>query len=347
MSNQEKPVLRILTLAAIYFVIVSATSASKSMAAVPKSELQTQVRQQTETLMLEKVGPEITIQQQSLVTLRAKLIADTITSIPVDPISGDVAQWVKESVFAIVKRNYSSFVMDSPQENTYVENFVKLLKVRLSVLDEAKGKQFLSRRKALLEADQVYRAQLKQYLVANLASMHIIRLNVGIAALEGFNDGPTSKIISALELGIRPTNLFDPKSANMDVSRNKVDSRILTLGLVKDLDNQFNSEEVKDGFSFGNIVSGAFDDNSSIQLSSLKTFAQAKPLVEKLYSDYVVTSGETSTVDLYKFHWLVFEAIQLCLLKPKAPSVHNISSIYLTFTSDKDSWLLLSDPAAK
>ncbi len=347
MFHKMKFVIKTLLLVATFSSLLVTTTLLKSLAAVPKSEFQAQVRLQTETLMLEKVGPDITTQQQSLVTLRSKLIADTIASIPADSISDDVAQWVKESILAVVKRNIASFIMDSPQGKTYVENYAKLLKVRFSTLDESKGKQFLLRRKTLLEADRVYRAQLRQYLITSLASVHIVRLNVGVAALQGFNDGTVSKIISALDLGIRPTYEGDPKPNMLDVSGNKIDSRILTLSLVKDLDDQLTREEVGSGLSFGNIISGAFDDDSSTKLASLKTFAEVKPLVAKLYSEYVVTSGETSTIDLYKFHYLVFEAIQLCLLKPKAPSEDNISATYLTFTSDKASWLLLSDPAAK
>ena len=319
------------------------TASMKVAAATPKSALQTQVRQQVEAVLREQGGAEISSQQQALIASRSQRIAETVAVLPMTTVSDDLAQWIDESILALVKRNAATCILDSTQANIFVAGFVTQANARFATLDNAKGDQLLVKKKMLLNADLDYRRDLKSYFIHRLALADVIRLNIGAASLQGYNDDVLSKIILALNLAAPSTHSLTEVPTERDISTEKIESHILTLALIKNLDNQLDEEAIRDSFSFGNLLSLAFNDGDSAHASSLKSFPQAQPSVEKVYNNSVALSKNVTTINLYLFNRMVFESIQVRLNSPRTPSTNNLPVIYLAFANDKASWESLSD----
>lgn len=256
--------------------------------------------------------------------------------------STDTANWI---VKGIVEYCSDPGVINS---RSYAKRVAKELTHIFEGLNESKVQQLMSQSKKLMDSAADYRSKYKRYILSKFITAKSVKLRFKSRS-RGIQMGGQLITIIANSLANDVRSASEGQASDLttyDAIKNVIDSRLLTLALVKTIDEHFKFMEKIDEFSYSNILSGAFEKDNSDLLNKELSFEEAKPYIDKMLSGVIQRNGDTLILTFDDFQAVMYSLTAVRLpgyQQNKVETSETESNEYpftVSFTNSNDYWAL-------
>ncbi len=275
------------------------------------------------------------------ISQRAQSFAGTLYHLPITDVDDSLAVWIEQSMVAEIKGLGLGFLND-PADDAAFPVYRRDAETRFKTLDNAKGRQLLQRRDILLKRGDDYNRSLENFLVGKLTRIQILQIDGGDPQIE------------QLEMAINTLGSFDNKkldslpkpsafrSGLLDLRDQDIDSRIMTLSLLREMQQKMHSYDVIDWYSYGSIVSPIFAQGDARGSLLPKRFDEVSPRIEQLYEECMTVKGDITQFQYGRFlHFLGTACLVLPFHMDTPSHDHDPAGRSVIFRNDATVWQLL------
>jgi hypothetical protein len=338
----------------VFFLVVPNASAQ-----VSKDQMADRVQEQIQKGVYQGIMPTDKGQDalvQKNISRFANILRNSAMNGTVDVKSAD---WLVSGISSyIIGMGYGGLAKTDSQ-NPQIPDLLKLLARRFDNLNETTVHEWMSASNKLIEKAATYRSEYRDYLVQWLSHPDAIKLRFSSRS-NGMYLGEYSLDAVASALANSNQNQdsnqsqvragFSTAYFLFDAKNKPIDSRLLTLTLIKTLDSYFQFQKTVDQFTFGNVISGLFDKEYFSKISQIHNFQQAKPDIQKMLSQITSSDGNSISIS-YEYLTPVLYGlldIRLPIVYLRSNEIKNVdldenTGFWVEFKNWKDGWELMSN----
>lgn len=278
---------------------------SIAVASVQKTDLRKEVEFSIKQGLLKQMGDKDEVgETKRRVAFRATRLAETINQLKINEIDDELAAWIRES-FDIVTHPSWRFSEDYGPVNLSFDHFVRQAEKVLSELDNDQGKTRLVMRNKYLREATSYRDSLKKLIFEEFSPAKSFTINLG-TDINGVALGTDSLIGIVGALGVTLNATDSPTLSyrnSIDVSNEDLDSRLLTLSMIRLLKKTFEEQAEIFEVAFNNLFFGIYDSDDPMSISELEKFEDVADEIRGLIGDCIDKKNSKITIN-----WRCFES---------------------------------------
>ena len=297
---------------------------------ISKDILKEKVKKQVEEILLEHSADKKSEDDKKRIYQIAERVAKLIIQVPDKEINKETADWISNSISALINNRVEVLI----KGGEYADNLIKSLERNrvLKKLNTSNAKQLLKRRDMLLSTGKTYRVAFRKFLIEKLSKADKIQVEFDIRTQHESN------------LLKKESSLLDEMNDDNESAISKrINSAILTLMLIRELDSILNQYKKRSSMSEYNLFFLFFDNETEEGKVQPLGFNEVKPNIEKLLKETVVWDDSTAIINISDFKKMINRVSNMRFInkiqdkdKMKLPLIKQIK-----FANYKESWKLL------
>lgn len=328
----------------VVMILIFALSVSfQAFAATTTDEIALRVKNGIEEkLQLDKVKDASTLNK---IHKNIRLISSAITASKLKgSIDDDVANWLIDGIVRYVSS------IEIRRLSVVGDDYINGIAKHISHLFESSEKtnNMLRYSKLLLKEAAVYRGKYQSYLVRQFLASKYIKIRLASRGkgmyLGGFHIGSIANLLANASM----QNEDKGSAQSYDASNNEIDSRILTLSIIKYFNGYFKLQKERDEYSYASCMSTIFTDSSLKHPAKELNFHDALPYINSRLNRVFRKKKSIlliSVVDLSMVLYPLMDIREPQVYTKKIPSTKSMlgmpGGFYVKFHNYKEAWKLI------
>jgi hypothetical protein len=233
-----------------------------------------------------------TVQQSEAIVAR---ISRLVEKLPGQEISDQMAEWIVTSLVDLVGHRGEVLLVGDNRSQSLMDSLEAQAKKVLSGLDKERSEALISRRDKLTKESEEFWGKMLRYVAHRLSEPQVFRVTLS----NNPEQGQLLKVVESLRKEAGKNTVPDKKEEAQHRARlDKLDSRLLTLSLVREVAIIMKDQATKNYFGTHNLFSLAYDVEVRQGTLNPAKFEDMFEEIDDLYRRTVRIEGETAELYL-------------------------------------------------
>lgn len=228
-------------------------------------------------------------------------ISRWVEKLPEQEISGQMAEWIMASFVDLVNHRGEVLLEDDNRARSLMDSLEAQSNKMFLSLDQEKSEALINRRNNLTKESEEFWDEMQSYVANRLSEPEVFRMSLGIDPAKG-------RVFKDFESLRRETTNSTLPNKVAEVQYNarlhEIDSRLLTLLLVREVVVVLRDQSTKNYFGTNNLFSRAYDVSVHEGILTPAKFDEMSGEIDGLYDRVVRVDGKIAELympDLQKF----------------------------------------------